>query len=167
MALVDYIGIFYISEYFWQMTVSLGNVISSRNRSPSPTVFSGGRVAWSLVFCVVFCRSLFGILTFFVCLCFDFHIQMARMPLLCGGWGVLKLWCLICSRLITLCSLNIYFSWQLNFLMRKDETVPPTTTQQGHSCICICCYFQKIHLNFHTSKLGWTTIFFIHIEHIC
>ena len=46
---------------------------------------------------------------------------MARMPLLCGGWGVLKLWCLICSRLITLCSLNIYFSWQLNFLMRKDE----------------------------------------------
>ena len=35
--------------------------------------------------------------------------------------GVLKLWCLICSRLITLCSLNIYFSGQLNFLMRKDE----------------------------------------------
>ena len=46
---------------------------------------------------------------------------MARMALLCGGWGVLKLWCLICSRLITLCSINIYFSWQLNFLMRKDE----------------------------------------------
>ena len=46
---------------------------------------------------------------------------MARMPLLCGGWGVLKLWCLIFSRLITLCSLNIYFSGQLNFLMRKDE----------------------------------------------
>ena len=46
---------------------------------------------------------------------------MARMPLLCGGWGVLKLWCLICSRVITLCSLNIYFSRQLNFLMRKDE----------------------------------------------
>ena len=35
--------------------------------------------------------------------------------------GVLKLWCLTCSRLITLCSLNIYFSGQLNFLMRKDE----------------------------------------------
>ena len=46
---------------------------------------------------------------------------MARMPLLCGGWGVLKLWCLICSRLITLCSLNIYFSGQRNFLMRKEE----------------------------------------------
>ena len=46
---------------------------------------------------------------------------MARIPLLCGGWGVLKLWCLIFSRLITLCSLNIYFSGQLNFLMRKDE----------------------------------------------
>ena len=35
--------------------------------------------------------------------------------------GVLKLWCLTCSRLITLCSLNIYFSGQLNFLMRKEE----------------------------------------------
>ena len=46
---------------------------------------------------------------------------MARMPYLWGGWGVLQLWCLIFSRLITLCSLNIYFSGQLNFLMRKDE----------------------------------------------
>ena len=44
----------------------------------SPPVFSGVRVARSLVFCVVFCRSLFVLLPFFIwplrCLSFDLRI---------------------------------------------------------------------------------------------
>jgi hypothetical protein len=47
----------------------------------SPPVFSGVRVDWSLVFCVVFCRSLFVLLSFFFwplcCLSFDLRILIA------------------------------------------------------------------------------------------
>jgi hypothetical protein len=47
----------------------------------SPTVCSGVRVDWSLVFCVVFCRSLFVLLSFFFwplcCLSFDLRIMIA------------------------------------------------------------------------------------------
>ena len=47
----------------------------------SPPVFSGVRVDWSLVFCVVFCRSLFVLLSFFFwplcCLSFDLRIMIA------------------------------------------------------------------------------------------
>jgi hypothetical protein len=47
----------------------------------SPPVCSGVRVDWSLVFCVVFCRSLFVLLSFFFwplcCLSFDLRILIA------------------------------------------------------------------------------------------
>ena len=44
----------------------------------SPPVFSGVRVDWSLVFCVVFCRSLFVLLSFFfwpLC-CLSFYLRI-------------------------------------------------------------------------------------------
>ena len=51
----------------------------------SLSVFSGVCVVQSLVFCVVFCRSLFAILTFFVCLLYCLHffdLQLLMDPLI-------------------------------------------------------------------------------------
>jgi hypothetical protein len=50
----------------------------------TPVCFSGGCVAWSLVFCVVFCRSLFVLLYFLywsLCCLFLFDLRILIIPL--------------------------------------------------------------------------------------
>ena len=44
-----------------------------------PSVFSGFRVARSLVFCVMFCRSLFVLLCLFVCLLRDLSFDLRSL----------------------------------------------------------------------------------------
>ena len=54
-----------ICRITWQVTLVEQEVFTVQEDLGSPTVFNGVRAAWSYVFCVVFCRSLFVFLYFF------------------------------------------------------------------------------------------------------
>ena len=61
----------------------------------SPLVFCGIRAARSFVFCVMSCRSLFVLSSFFICpLCF---LSVFHLPILIYPFGIFKLflWCLV------------------------------------------------------------------------
>ena len=60
----------------WQVTLVEQEVFTLQEHMGSPTDFKGVRAAWSYVFCVVFCRSLFLLCTFslyhsIICLSFN------------------------------------------------------------------------------------------------
>jgi hypothetical protein len=51
-----------ICRITWRVTLVEQEVFTLQEHLGSPTVFKGVRAAWSYVFCVVFCRSLFVLL---------------------------------------------------------------------------------------------------------
>ena len=60
--------------------IIIRNSKTNRQVSSCP-VFSGVRVPWSLVFCVMFCRSLLVLLSFFHCVFFPSSIYGFWLPL--------------------------------------------------------------------------------------
>ena len=59
----------------------------------SPTVFSGVSGIWSLVFCVVFCRSLFVLLSFFfgsLCCLIFYDLRLQITPLVSSNSSYIK-----------------------------------------------------------------------------
>jgi len=71
----------------------------------SPSGFSGVRVAWSLVFCAVFCRCLFVPLYFFFCplCCMSSDVRFLITPLVDRGLSLCTfsfIHCVVCPPLM-------------------------------------------------------------------
>jgi hypothetical protein len=59
------------------------NLLTCQKHLSSPSVFGSAPIAQSLVFCVVFCRSLFVLLSIFLCslCCLSFDLRLLINPL--------------------------------------------------------------------------------------
>ena len=56
-----------IKDLTWRVPHVEQELLTLPKHVSSPPVFNGIQVTWSLVFCVMFCRSLFALLSFFFC----------------------------------------------------------------------------------------------------
>jgi len=87
---------YYICIYF---RILVSNTIScgagSAKLSGAPLLFSGVHVAWSLVFCIMFYRSLFVLFWFFalpLC-CLSFDLRLLITTLVSSNCSHLNMWC--------------------------------------------------------------------------
>ena len=84
---VRFLAIFRFS--MWIIRKIIQHLYKIWHQVSSPPVFSGVCVTWSLVLCVMFCRSLFVFLSFFfwpLC-CLSFDVRILINP----GFGIFKL----------------------------------------------------------------------------